>query len=148
MCLNFLFNLNVYLCQALKKSIVIVMMSIYGILSVGIHIHAHYCCGKLSTVDFFEPVKHCCSHNEKTHEGISFQKDCCDFELYDFTIDQSHQGSTFQIVFPTLIVEKTMASFTLSDIKSSNKDTHPLSDTGPPITVPLFIKHQSLVLYA
>lgn len=124
------------------------MMSIYGILSVGIHIHAHYCCGKLSALDFFEPVKECCSHHEASNEGLSFKKQCCDFEQYDFTIDESHQASTFKLVFPAAIVETSTTSQLEVKAAIENKESFPLSDTGPPQGVPLFIKHQSLVLYA
>ncbi len=123
-------------------------MSVYGILSIGIHLHVHYCCGKVSDFSLYEPVKSCCAHDhESNDEGPSFNSNCCDFEHYDLTIDESHQASFMKLAFPRLISEKISTTDNVTE-QAIAIHVPSLPTNGPPPDVPLFIKHQSLVLYA
>lgn len=94
---------------------------------------------------WFEPVKSCCDH--EADDCTTIQSDCCSFEDYSFKLSDSHQASFLNLVFPSSIKEYTHHWELSQQTSDQIKPTVP-SFKGPPLTVPLFIRHQSLVLYA
>jgi hypothetical protein len=132
----------------LRKSFAIFMMAIYGVLSIGIHLHAHYCCGKFTELSLYEPVKSCCAHDDHSEqEGPAFTNNCCDFDHYDLKIDDSHAASYSHFVLPAVAVEEVQTPLPVTIVKGK-VHVPGVPVNGPPSDIPLFIKHHALVLYA
>jgi hypothetical protein len=137
---------------ALKKTIAIIMMSIYGILSIGIHLNLHYCCGKIAAVDFINSDKcggvamdACCGHSG---DGASVSRRCCAFDEVSFKLDESHQAIFFSVpLIKADFISNEPAKYN-GEILVICGQGHAVTDTGPPGDVPLFLRHQCLVFYA
>lgn len=133
---------------AVRKSFAIFMMTVYGILSIGVHLHAHYCCGNLTELSLYEPVKSCCAHDDHSEQdGPVFKNNCCDFDHYDLKIDETHAASYNDFVLPPVIIEELDASISVTGT-SQKLHVRGVPANGPPSDTPLFIKHHALVLYA
>ena len=122
------------------------MICIYGVLSVGVHLHLHYCCGKIKEVRLAEQSAGCCHQHGDDHR-CGFAKDCCAWENVDLKIEDSHQAVFFKV---PLVAQE--ASFSMPDLMSTdvvdNTPEWTRYHIRPPSRVPLFIRYQSLVLYA
>lgn len=122
------------------------MMSVYGILSVGVSLHLHYCDGKISNYSFYEPVESCCDHDDDCGDNAMIDNNCCSFADIDLKIDQEHEASFVRLAFPQFIAEK---SYVVIQNEAVRQDFIPVQDhEGPPDAVPIYIRHQSLVFYA
>ena len=121
-------------------------MIVYGLLSVGIQLHLHYCCGKISKVQFFEPVK-CCGESEK-EDACSVSQNCCRYEEVSFKIDDTHTFSTFKLPllssdFPPIALAPGL------NVESDQSDPIERKKQGaPPGKVPIYLAQQSLLYYA
>lgn len=124
------------------------MMAIYGVLSIGIHLHAHYCCGKLTELSLYEPVKSCCANDDHPEQdGPAIRNNCCDFKHYDLKIDDTHAASYCNLVLPAVSVVDVQVAFPAIVItEKTHVPSVPVN--GPPSDIPLFIQHHALVLYA
>jgi hypothetical protein len=72
----------------MKKVIVILLLMVYGVSSMGMTVHFHYCCGKLKTVDLTPAKADKCL--KKSSYG-SNSKPCCEEQKVELKIkdDQS-----------------------------------------------------------
>jgi len=124
------------------------MMALYGILSIGVHLHLHYCCEKIADISFTQS-KACC-HEDHTGSGNAdcISKHCCSFEDISFQLDQSHQATFFKV--PIVAAGEVSSAYisAVSVIDSEHSSHLLIPGSDPPPGVPLFIRHQSLVLYA
>ncbi len=132
--------------RCVRKAAILIMMFVYGLLSIGIQLHLHYCCGKISTSEFFESKK-CCGQSEKEHD-CSVTHNCCRFEDVSFKIDESHTASTFKL--PTLKTEIQLSLFLPElPLESDHTDQcETINQGAPPGKVPIYIAQHSLVFYA
>lgn len=44
----------------MKKQLAIVLAMLYTLLTVGINVSLHYCCGDIASVSFYSPATSCC----------------------------------------------------------------------------------------
>ena len=118
----------------------------YAVLSTGLNIHLHYCCGKLAELNVLQSIERCCVH-EMDH-SCTVRKNCCQFEDIRLKMDQPQVTPTVTTALfsPHLVFEKSLpVHFTRAIAEVS----HQLSeDRGPPLVgVDLCILHSSLVYY-
>lgn len=77
-----------FLLTAVKKIVAIVLAVQYLVMSAGLVVHFHFCCGKLAEVSIFKAHDRCCMYEWPAEDA--FQKKCCTFEdeRYEVSGDQ------------------------------------------------------------
>lgn len=130
----------------MRRSIAITVSIIYGILSVGIHLHMHYCCGKLSDISLVTNTA--CDHGSDNQSCGKKSDHCCNFQDIALKIDDSHSASYFKIVLPA--VEISSPGFKGADevlsIIATNQ--HVVYAHAPPADIPIYLSCCSLIFYA
>lgn len=151
--INFSYKIVLLHLHDLKKVMSIFLMVLYGTVSIGIHLHAHYCGGELTDFNFFEPVKSCCDHscnndeNSSDSQGATLNSNCCSFEEYDLSVDKNHQASYLSFDLPQALPTENPQLPKLDSVSVFSPIRFDWTNRPPP-DIPLFIKYQSLVLYA
>jgi len=128
-----------------KKSIAMIVMMIYGLLSVGIQLHLHYCCGKLSDVAFFHSYDGCA---DEDCGSCNLGKKCCQFEDVSFKIDDSHSSSHFALSLPKPGLPSYQLNFSLPQHKETSVSFFAKNKKEARRKVPIFISQQALIYYA
>jgi hypothetical protein len=131
----------------MRKSLAIIIMSIYGVLSIGIHLHLHYCCGKLSDISIFSSKQ--CNHQED-HDDTCCKKssNCCQFQDVSLKLDESHNSSSFSFNILQPISDQVFNYAFVKQLIFEDLNRELPKAHAPPAAVPIFIQHHSLVLYA
>ncbi len=94
----------------MRRHVAIFVMVVYGILSVGIHLHMHYCCGQLSDISIFD--HNACDHHDENDGGCCKKStDCCRFEDITLKLDESHNATYFKILISAPADVVPVASF-------------------------------------
>lgn len=127
----------------MKRSIAVIVVALYGLLSIGVHVHLHYCCGKLSGLHLVSGADGCCG--SESHEGCSVEHACCSYEEIDLSIQEDHYRSFFQLTIPQ-VEEISYPEFfaVLSDQPKA-----PLSTVGDfAVKRKLYLEFSSLIYYA
>jgi len=129
-----------------KKIWVIAIMCVYFLLTLGMQLHLHYCCGELSDLHLFSAEQGCDSNaNEDDH--CCKKGSCCTFFEIDLSVDDSHQPSEqarytpFEIAQPFVYRYATHNS--LPRLEGFKSESH-----SPPPISRRFMLYGSLVLYA
>lgn len=120
-------------------------MLVYVVLTSGVHLHLHYCCGKLAELNLFRFEDKCCSHD--SHESCAYHKNCCEYEEFSVKLDGAqHAPKVF--VFDSALPESNeycnLTSFHSNPVQDFNDN---IEGRGPPGT-PYYLLNCSLVLYA
>lgn len=125
-----------------KKYIAIVLGIFYGVFSVGLHLHMHYCCGNLAEMHISNAAPDPCCHWGEEEAG--FHKNCCSTDVFNFTLEDEHYSSGFQLYwFP---VSTVVPNFSLAEAPSASSSW--LDSQAPPSKRRRFLEHCSLVFYA
>ena len=93
----------------MKKLLALVLLMGYGLSSIGMTVHLHYCCGKLDKIQFSAPSKKHCGNK---HEHIS-GKSCCDDKEISIKL-KSDYNSEKQLIAPLHIAANKTAHLELS----------------------------------
>lgn len=136
------------LLPQMKKGLLITIAAFYLLATVGIHLHIHYCCGKVADVTLFGGNDGCCKHHGED-ATCHLQKKCCTFSEVDFKVDEAHTVPAFTEVSATAIAHPTF-HWTVSNTHSvvvSKARLLPRSQ-APPDDTPAFLRFQSLLFYA
>jgi hypothetical protein len=129
-----------------KKAVIIAMLSIYALLSLGVQLHLHYCCGELSDLHFFASKE--CHHEPEGKEDHCCKKgNCCSFIHIDLKVDDSHQPSETARFIPTTFSEPIVCSNPIASVSTAQAITFSKNDYPPPNSKRYLLFH-SLVLYA
>jgi hypothetical protein len=94
----------IYLCTMTKKGLVFLLLTMYAMASMGVTIRAHYCCGRLHSVEIISDRAASCGCKEKQTDA---PRKCCKDKtaVYKVTADQkvttSHQPVSK--LYPTLV---------------------------------------------
>ena len=75
----------------MRKSVAILLLVVYIISTSGVAIRAHYCCGKLKSINL---VLDSSAEKEKPCGGKRFAKDCCKDKVATNTITEDQKAST------------------------------------------------------
>ena len=131
----------------MKRIALIMILGVYTILSVGVQLHLHYCCGHLSDFHFI-PIEHCDHHETSEHSEPCCEKEnCCAFLHIDLKVHDSHQPSETASFIPFEAVD----SFPISSPRDiAEFPSHSVAanlDFSPPDNRRYLLFH-SLVLYA
>ena len=77
---------GVFLYEIMKR-LSIILFSAYYLLAVsGVTVHYHYCCGKLTSVDLYNPRKNPCPCGEKSEKS-----GCCEHKVLVSKTDDSYK---------------------------------------------------------
>ncbi|MCC6601168.1 MAG: hypothetical protein IT223_10905 [Crocinitomicaceae bacterium] len=130
----------------MRKWMAIGMMAIYGIMSIGVHLHLHYCCDKLEDIGFLSAVANCCEAEQDDQCNIS--PSCCANEKLDFQLDDEQRLTSALRIFQKFIPAK-VPHFEFSGVERVLQN-HPdvLLNVPPPRNIPIYTLNCSLVLYA
>jgi hypothetical protein len=129
-----------------KRAAIIAMLSIYALLSLGVQLHLHYCCGELSDFHFFASKD--CKQTPSDHEDHCCKKgNCCSFIHIDLKVDDSHQPSETARFIPIEIAQSL--DYSLSCMATLNGHTGFITEShSPPPISRRYVLYRSLVLYA
>jgi hypothetical protein len=132
----------------MRKSIAIVLCSMYALLAVGVHVHMHYCCGKLKSVQFFEPNETCCSHEDDHHSELAFEAKCCSNESLNINLSDEHEAFSWnpQLAIHTEATQEHTYYQGYSFVSKNDNPAHQAN--APPGKTPIYIALNSLIYYA
>ena len=129
----------------LKRWLNISVVVVYALLSIGLQIHLHYCCGKLSKFSLYEPVQGCTSHEDDG--DCCLNTDCCQFGFINLKLDDEHQRPTESYAsFVPGVMESPLLWESPDECPTSFNHFRSDDDTGPQL--PRYLKFHSLILYA
>lgn len=132
-----------------RKYLVIFITMVYTTLSVGIHLHLHYCCGKLADIHLTNATHNCCDTSEHNHGDCSLNNHCCSDENIKVSIDDKHQPSQFKINFASALLVKTEPElFPIAVAELSGYIAFFGANNDPPQKLPVYLMQQSLLFYA
>lgn len=123
------------------------MLAVYGILSVGVQLHMHYCCGELADVNIFS-TQTCASQESDAQNCCQMTSNCCTYESLSFKLDDSHNPTYFTLpLLPTtqnLTIEMPCHEFVSIELGGnlSFEFHHPPADKA------IFLLNHALILYA
>jgi hypothetical protein len=129
-----------------KKATAILMLCVYALLSLGIQLHLHYCCGHLSDFHFL-PVEHCSHGTESEDDHCCKKGNCCSFIHIDLKVDDSHQPSETARFIPIETAPSIHFALQEQTKHSGFPDFESESHSPPPICR-RYVLYRSLVLYA
>ena len=130
----------------MKRLLLIIMLGVYTLLSVGMQLHLHYCCGHLSDFHFL-PVEDC-SHDAESEDDHCCKKgNCCSFIHIDLKVDDSHQPSETARYTPIEINQSPVNCFPQLCEVHNDRGFVSESHSAPPIKR-RYVLYRSLVLYA
>lgn len=120
----------------------------YSLLAIGVHIHMHYCCGKLASVQFFDQKETCCSHDEDDHAGAAIEAKCCSNESLNINLNAEHEAFSWNpqvsshVALSVAVAQPEVSCFVSKSVFVSNKAN------APPAKIPIYLSIQSLIYYA
>jgi hypothetical protein len=131
----------------MKRWILYTVAVMYALLSIGVHIHLHYCGSNLKHFSLLQEEHSCCPH-EHHHESDEVHSNCCSDENFTFQTDDEHTGSFFFFNSEVLAESRPIHGIfeALSEEKSipvQIEDNRP-----PPLLRPAYILFQSPIYYA
>ena len=130
----------------MKKLWVIAIMCVYFLLTLGMQLHLHYCCGELADLHLFSAEQGCDSHaNEDDH--CCKKGNCCSFFEIDLRVDDSHQPSEQARYTPFEIAQPFVYRYATQNSPPRLEGFKSESHSPPPISR-RFMLYGSLVLYA
>jgi hypothetical protein len=126
-----------------KRSIAIFVVALYGILSIGVHIHLHYCCGKLAGMELVSKQHNCCGDDENQSCSVTHQ--CCSYTQLDFALEDEHFSSSFQYLIASPVEKIQIPEQVISQL---NKETSFSTRFDFAEKRRLFLEHSALIYYA
>lgn len=133
----------------MRKFVLISIALVYTLLSLGVNLQLHYCCGKLADVQLVGAKSDCCESAESEDHGCTLNHKCCTNEDVKILIEDEHQPSQFKVVFNSfaaISLPHIVAEFPISAISKQKISFGANSD--PPDQLPIYLMQQSLLLYA
>lgn len=121
-------------------------MSVYFLLTLGMQLHMHYCCGELADLHLFSAEQGCEGHaNDEDH--CCKKGNCCSFFEIDLSVDDSHQPSEQARYTPFETARQLAYSAPKQISLLEPLDFCSESHSPPPISR-RFVLYSSLVFYA
>ncbi len=129
-----------------KRVAAIAMLCIYFLLSLGMQLHLHYCCGELADFHLLTS-EHCTHNNEGSEDHCCKNENCCSFIQIDLRVEDSHQPSEIARFIPFYFSEPIVfCSPTIVSNDSSGIEF--VENNSPPPNSKRYLLFGSLVLYA
>ncbi|HAN17261.1 MAG: hypothetical protein A2X13_00250 [Bacteroidetes bacterium GWC2_33_15] len=128
----------------MKRTVTIVFLSFYILISLGLTINLHYCGGQFESFTIFGSSKSCCCGNEEMN------KSCCENQILHYQINEEQQISQDFRIQPAP-VSGLFFSAAFSDIEFSykSKEYNTLQiEIPPPKKQPAWLINCSLTYYA
>lgn len=132
-----------FVFSVLKKILVISASLIYLLLTSGISIHLHYCCGKLAEVGVISLNKKCCSHEDD--KSCCLQKNCCKFEEVKIKLDDVHRIPKVVELSPVIAEIGFQSTVSIAPVLADDHFNSVYDHDPPPIQ--FYKMNCSLVLY-
>jgi hypothetical protein len=83
-----------FLLTAVKKIVTIILAAQYLVLSAGLVVHFHFCCGKLAEVSVLKAHDRCCLYEWPAQDA--YQKKCCTFEDERYQVSEDQRTPLLQ----------------------------------------------------
>lgn len=131
----------------MKRFSLLTVLSVYILLSVGVQLHLHYCCGHLADFHFISSQR--CEENagEEDNDTCCGKSHCCSYVHINLKVDDSHQPSETARFEPIILENPSQFSFPLPKNNISRCDV-PKEKNAPPPDDGRYLRFHSLVLYA
>jgi len=131
----------------MKRWILYTVAVMYALLSIGVHVHLHYCGAKLKHFSLLNEEHSCCPH-EHEHGMDEVHGSCCSDENFNFQTDEAHTGTFFffnsELAEISLIVQPIFDALSqVETLPSQFAESRP-----PPLVKPAYILFQSPIYYA
>ena len=125
----------------MKKIIVSILAVLYMSASSGMTIHAHYCMGKIISVNLgdVDDKSHKC-----TNCGMEERKGCCDEKQTIIKIEKEHNAVQSSFYFSTYVSYVALPAFievNTSDVTNINSSLLDASGFSRSQTLPIFIRN-------
>jgi hypothetical protein len=128
----------------MKKAVAIAIGLIYLLLTAGVQIHQHYCCGKLKEVSFTGAPDHCC---QTEHKSCSISHKCCDVKEINLKLVDEHRTPELDLIVPAFTAVLNFLP-PISFTTSSEVEVIVYADShAPPVQRDLYTKYCSLIVY-
>jgi hypothetical protein len=133
-----------YICK-MKRTVTIVFLSFYVLISLGLTINLHYCGGQLESFNLFGETKSCCCG------GKTMSKSCCENQVIHYEIsDEQRISKDFRILttpsFDLDIQPITYIPLLNNEIELDSQRLE--NNSSPPYKNPFWILNCSLIYYA
>jgi hypothetical protein len=128
----------------MTKLFAIAFTCVYLTLTVGVVHTTHYCMGRVNSSAFFsfESQKCACElFADRDSEA------CCDDEHALITIEDDHSASVVVSVSPEFFAICDLTVPALEEVVAVGGTASPFNEAPPGYSVPLFVKHCSLILF-
>ncbi|MFN6378965.1 MAG: HYC_CC_PP family protein [Flavobacteriales bacterium] len=132
----------------MKRWLGIIIVALYGLLSTGLHVHMHYCHGKLKHVAVASQADECCKADHQCGSLDGIHASCCDNENITFELESDHTSGAFKS-FEFIAIDNVEIFKSPTITTSIDEDSFvPSIESRPPPNRPIFLLNQSLVFYA
>lgn len=138
------FSIKVLLLCDMKKAVAIAIGMIYLLLTAGVQIHKHYCCGKLKEISFTGTPDLCCTADEGT---CSFSHKCCDIKEFNLKIVDEHRNPHIDVLKTGSVGIIKFPSLPVINVFSIEEPVVFCDDHAPPVQRDLYELHCSLIVY-
>jgi len=129
-----------------KKIWVIAIMCVYFLLTLGMQLHLHYCCGKLADLHLFSSEH--CGHSEQSDEDHCCKKEnCCSFIHIDLRVEDSHQPSEIARFIP-FVFSDPLVYCPSNAVNNDSSRIEFVQNDSPPPNSKRYLLFNSLILYA
>lgn len=122
------------------------MLVVYALLTLGVQLRLHFCCGELSDIHVFDTSS--CERHDDTEKNCCKKPTCCSFVDISFKTDETHEPlPSFELPsLPPVFLnsfEHTHFQATLNDLAVCEEFESP-----PPQAHRRYLLFRSLVYYA
>lgn len=138
------FSIKVLLLCDMKKAVAIAIGMIYLLLTAGVQIHKHYCCGKLKEVSFTGTPDVCCTSDKGT---CSFSHKCCDIKEFNLKIVDEHRNPEIDVLKTGWVGITEFPSLRFIRALSFEEPSVFCYGHAPPIQRELYELHCALIVY-
>jgi len=129
----------------MKRSVTIVFLSFYVLISLGLTINLHYCGGKLESLNLFGNTDSCCCGGE------IMNKSCCENQVLHYEISDEQRVSQDNriLTIPSFDLDiQPIIDITLLNNEIELDFQRLENSTSPPFKNPFWILNCSLIYYA
>jgi hypothetical protein len=129
----------------MKRSVTIVFLSFYVLVSLGLTINLHYCGGQLESFNLFSETESCCCGGE------TMNKTCCENQIvyYEISDEQRVSQDIRILTIPSIDLDiQPIIDITLLNNEIELDFQRLENSSSPPYKNPFWILNCSLIYYA
>jgi hypothetical protein len=153
---------QLYICDMMRKISVLVLLTLYSAVAIGVPLHYHYCGGELQHITLFAP-KECESH-DVAHKKVEEPQACCQGKAISHCNDETSGPDCCEDQTELLQLDDRVAALVLlqgkyadaivvcefaelPSIQQKEAVNSDITYVQPPPLVQSYLEHCSLIFY-